>query len=85
MADCLQARISAEGLVMRTVAITGAGFSGTAMAINLLRQGNRDVRGILINRSGGMARGLAYGTSSSQHLLNVPALGSGCSWPARRV
>lgn len=73
MAGCLQARISAEGLVMRTVVIIGAGFSGTAMAINLLRQGNRDVRVILINRSGGMARGLAYGTSSSQHLLNVPA------------
>lgn len=58
---------------MRTVVIIGAGFSGTAMAINLLHQGGRDIRVILINRSGSMARGLAYGTSSAQHLLNVPA------------
>lgn len=59
---------------MRTVLIIGAGFSGAACAVNLLRA---RVRGglhvILVNRSGVMARGLAYGTQSRDHLLNVPA------------
>ncbi|MEJ6654885.1 MAG: FAD/NAD(P)-binding protein [Pseudomonas sp.] len=58
---------------MYTIVIIGAGFSGTATAINLLRDCQSSIRIILINRSGGMARGLAYGTSSPQHLLNVPA------------
>ena len=58
---------------MYTVVIIGAGFSGTATAINLLRDCHSSLRIVLLNRSGGMARGLAYGTSSPQHLLNVPA------------
>lgn len=57
---------------MYTVAIIGAGFSGAATAINLLRACQSSVRILLINRSGDMARGLAYGTSSPLHLLNVP-------------
>jgi uncharacterized NAD(P)/FAD-binding protein YdhS len=59
---------------MRTVLIIGAGFSGAACAANLLRAhvpGGLHV--ILVNRSGMMARGLAYGTQSRDHLLNVPA------------
>jgi uncharacterized NAD(P)/FAD-binding protein YdhS len=57
-----------------TVAIVGAGFSGVMSAVHLLRgQGARPVRVLMINRSGAMARGVAYGTNSPAHLLNVPA------------
>ena len=59
---------------LRTIAIIGAGFSGAATAVNLLRMGGaQPLRVVLINRSGAMARGLAYGTSSRDHVLNVPA------------
>lgn len=58
---------------MKTVMIIGAGFSGAATAINLLRRCTTPLQVVLVNRSGTMARGLAYGTSSPQHLLNVPA------------
>jgi len=53
------------------IAIVGAGFSGTLLAINLLRQGARVV---LVERDrDGLARGLAYGTREVEHLLNVRA------------
>lgn len=58
---------------MKTVVIIGAGFSGAVTAAQLLRHSPPDVRVVLINRSGAMARGLAYGTNSPLHLLNVPA------------
>ena len=59
---------------MRTVLIVGAGFSGVACAIQILRLAARQpVRVLLLNRSGRLARGMAYGTQSPQHLLNVPA------------
>ncbi|MBC3775840.1 FAD/NAD(P)-binding protein [Pseudomonas sp. SWRI99] len=58
---------------MKTVVIVGAGFSGTVLAAHLLTHHTNDVRVILINRSGPMGRGLAYGTNSAVHLLNVPA------------
>ena len=58
---------------MKTLVIIGAGFSGTVAAIEFLRSAPEDTRLIIINRSGAVARGLAYGTSSSKHLLNVPA------------
>lgn len=53
------------------VAIVGAGFSGTLLAINLVRQGARVV---LIERDGArLAKGLAFGTRRVEHLLNVRA------------
>ncbi|SFG40487.1 Uncharacterized NAD(P)/FAD-binding protein YdhS [Duganella sp. CF458] len=59
---------------MRTVLIVGAGFSGVACAIQMLRlAGQYPLRVQLLNRSGRLARGMAYGTQSPQHLLNVPA------------
>ncbi|WP_262136209.1 FAD/NAD(P)-binding protein [Pseudomonas sp. Marseille-Q5117] len=58
---------------MKTVVIVGAGFSGAVLAAQLLNQHLNDVRLVLINRSGPMGRGLAYGTNSAVHLLNVPA------------
>lgn len=56
-----------------TIVIIGAGFSGTATAIQLVRQSSSPLRIVLVNKSGRMARGLAYGTRSPAHLLNVPA------------
>ncbi|WP_431482315.1 FAD/NAD(P)-binding protein [Pseudomonas solani] len=55
------------------VSVIGSGFCGTALAIQLLRRANGPLHIQLINRSGRLARGLAYGTRSSSHLLNVPA------------
>lgn len=52
------------------IAIIGAGFSGVVTAVHLLRAGCSVA---LINRSGRMARGVAYGTNTPAHVLNVPA------------
>jgi uncharacterized NAD(P)/FAD-binding protein YdhS len=57
---------------VRTVAVIGAGFSGTLTAVHLLREAPGDLRVVLINASGRLARGLAYGTRSAWHVLNVP-------------
>lgn len=57
-----------------TIVIIGAGFSGAATAAQLLRQAaGQRLRIVLVNESGRMARGLAYGTHSAKHVLNVPA------------
>ncbi|RVU43820.1 FAD/NAD(P)-binding protein [Rubrivivax rivuli] len=56
-----------------TVLIVGAGFSGTATAVQLLRGARAPLQVLLLNESGRMARGLAYGTDSLDHVLNVPA------------
>jgi len=58
---------------MEHIAIIGSGFCGTALAIQLLRNARGPLRLSLINRSGRLARGLAYGTRSASHILNVPA------------
>ncbi|NRF72355.1 FAD/NAD(P)-binding protein [Aquincola sp. S2] len=58
----------------RRIAIVGAGFSGAVTAVQLLRHAPAEgLQVVLINESGRMARGLAYGTSSREHVLNVPA------------
>lgn len=56
------------------VVIIGGGFSGTILAVQLLR---RDpLIGIaVIEKAGQPGRGLAYGTQHLSHLLNVPAGG----------
>ncbi|MDH1256824.1 MULTISPECIES: FAD/NAD(P)-binding protein [Pseudomonas] len=58
---------------MKTLVIIGAGFSGAVTAVHFLQVCKPGTRVVLLNRSGEMARGLAYGTNSSRHLLNVPA------------
>lgn len=55
------------------IAIVGAGFSGVATAIQLLHRLPGGSELSLINRTGLFARGMAYGTQSPEHLLNVPA------------
>src|SRR5437763_16408704 len=52
------------------VAIVGGGFSGTILAAQLARRG---IGSVLIDGSGRLGRGVAYSTTESAHLLNVPA------------
>ncbi len=57
----------------RTIVIVGAGFSGTTVAINLLRlAGSEPLTLVLLDRVRG-ARGLAYARREYPYLLNVPA------------
>lgn len=55
------------------IAIIGAGFSGTLLALHLLRRCPGSVRIHLIERSPRFGRGLAYSTGNLNHVLNVPA------------
>jgi uncharacterized NAD(P)/FAD-binding protein YdhS len=58
---------------MKTILIIGAGYSGAIMAALLLQNSaGMPVRILLANGSGKVARGMAYGTQSSNHTLNVP-------------
>ena len=58
----------------RTLAIVGAGFSGTMVAANLLQaQHWAATKIVLIERSAGVARGKAYAAREYPYLLNVPA------------
>lgn len=54
------------------MAIVGAGFSGSAVAIQLLGRLNSDASVILIDSSA-TSGGVAYRTPHPTHLLNVPA------------
>ena len=56
-----------------TVAIVGAGLSGTLVAVNLLRYATRPLRIVMIERRGDFGPGVAYSTTDPQHRLNVPA------------
>jgi len=57
--------------MIRHVAIVGAGFSGTLLAINLLRHDGP--KATLIERAPAAGAGLAFGAASPEHLLNVRA------------
>jgi uncharacterized NAD(P)/FAD-binding protein YdhS len=65
----------------RTVAVIGAGFSGSMTAVHLLGAG---ARVILAEASGRFGPGVAYGTDDEAHLLNVPAGRMG-AWPDRET
>ena len=56
-----------------TVAIVGAGFSGSVLAIQLLHHGAPNLRVDLIEQRGTFGPGLPYATDREEHLLNVPA------------
>ena len=61
---------------IKTIAIVGSGFSGTATAINLLRLADETatpVRIILIGTASSYGKGLAYSTEDDNLVLNVPA------------
>jgi uncharacterized NAD(P)/FAD-binding protein YdhS len=58
---------------MNTVAVIGAGFSGTLLSLHLLRHAAPTTRVVLIERNSQFGRGLAYATGNANHFLNVPA------------
>jgi uncharacterized NAD(P)/FAD-binding protein YdhS len=53
------------------VAIVGAGFTGTMLAVQLLRHVERPIEISLIDRRGAFGRGLAYSARNPRHVLNV--------------
>jgi uncharacterized NAD(P)/FAD-binding protein YdhS len=58
----------------RTIAIVGAGYSGTLTAVNILRTNSSDnLRVVLIEQQAIPGRGLAYRFGDDNLLLNVPA------------
>jgi uncharacterized NAD(P)/FAD-binding protein YdhS len=58
---------------MTKIAVVGAGFSGTLLALHLLRRCPQSVDIALIERAVHFGRGAAYATGNPNHLLNVPA------------
>jgi uncharacterized NAD(P)/FAD-binding protein YdhS len=56
-----------------TIAVIGAGFSGTLLSLHLLRHCAPSTRIRLIERSSQFGRGAAFATGNPNHLLNVPA------------
>lgn len=57
------------------VAIIGGGFSGVMTAVHLLRRCRPTASIVLIERDEHLGRGIAFGTHTTEHLLNVPAKG----------
>jgi uncharacterized NAD(P)/FAD-binding protein YdhS len=56
------------------VVIVGAGFSGTVLAVNLMRRPSATPTDIvLIERGAAMHRGVAYAKRDIPYFLNVPA------------
>lgn len=62
---------------MTHIAIVGAGFSGTALALHLVRLSaeRSDAVTVSLIDPRPVGQGVAYGTSLPDHLLNVPARG----------
>lgn len=59
------------------VAVVGGGFAGTVLALRL-----QGAARVVLFEPGTPGPGLAYGTESPEHLLNVPAGGMSL-WPER--
>ncbi len=57
----------------RRIVIVGGGFSGTALAVHLLRNGASGLKVTVIEPREQLARGVAYGTQDPAHRINVPA------------
>jgi uncharacterized NAD(P)/FAD-binding protein YdhS len=56
-----------------SIAVIGGGFTGSLLAIHLLRKAPPGTRVHLLDRSGRFGSGLAYGTQHAGHLFNAPA------------
>ena len=56
-----------------SVLIVGGGFSGTALAVQLLRLPHAQPLRIALVERAKLARGVAYGSGTTSYLLNVPA------------
>ncbi|WP_241608091.1 FAD/NAD(P)-binding protein [Rosenbergiella australiborealis] len=60
-------------MIKRQIVIVGGGFSGTALAIQLLRQNDDQVAITLIEPRDDLGEGVAYSTQDPAHRINVPA------------
>lgn len=60
-------------MTRRQIVIVGGGFSGTALAIQLLRRGDESLAITLIEPRADLAEGIAYSTTDPVHRINVPA------------
>jgi uncharacterized NAD(P)/FAD-binding protein YdhS len=58
---------------MPVICIVGGGFSGVAVAWQLLHTLQLPAQIVIVSKEKLLGRGLAYGTVSPHHLLNVPA------------
>lgn len=58
---------------MKSVAIVGGGFCGTLAAVNLVRLSSSPIEIRLINDKHPLGRGVAFGTTRQEHILNVAA------------
>lgn len=58
---------------MRQVLIVGGGASGILVAIHIARHASTPIVVTIAEPSAKLGYGVAYGTSDSEHLLNVPA------------
>jgi uncharacterized NAD(P)/FAD-binding protein YdhS len=59
------------------IAIIGGGVSGSLLAIQLLRSSQSPLQVLVLERTGELGRGVAYGTRCVEHVLNVPAIRMG--------
>lgn len=66
---------TASGPADRTLAVVGGGFSGTMLAVHLLREARAPLHVVVFERRGAPGRGVAYGTRQASHLLNVRSAG----------
>jgi uncharacterized NAD(P)/FAD-binding protein YdhS len=55
----------------RSIAIVGAGFTGTMLAVRLIELTDAPLRIFLFDRESAFGNGAAYSTSNARHLLNV--------------
>jgi uncharacterized NAD(P)/FAD-binding protein YdhS/quercetin dioxygenase-like cupin family protein len=62
-----------SGAAGERVVIVGGGWSGVATAIQLLRVSGPSLRMTIVERSGTLGRGVAYGAAGTEPTLNVPA------------
>lgn len=70
--------MSSQPAARPLVVIVGAGASGTLTAVHLVRAASRRATAldlVLLDPADRWGRGVAFGTSDDQHLLNVPASG----------
>src|SRR5262245_27538383 len=72
-AMCRTARDDAKLARPQDIAIVGAGFTGSLLALHLLQRSRPGDRIYLIERNAQFGRGLAYSTGNPNHLLNVRA------------
>lgn len=58
----------------KSIGIVGAGFTGTMLAVHLLKLSREPIQVILFDRAAAFSKGTVYATPNAKHLLNVRVL-----------